>query len=225
MNVTKRIVFMIAIGVLGTFVAGASIITTTTWAPDTTPDGFGTGVLRGVTVTYTAVVDATRQSGETITVPWNTALGTAPVCITPSCSDNSAGVIGTESATQAVDIHFSTPVINPVLLMAYTDPGSSMIFGQSLTLLSSNNAQLSGNTVAFVGAGNAVNDGFAAQFTGSISDITFTYVFQGTGLGAGGSNYTSAAFTVGDVPEPASLGLGIAGLVGLLIYRRRAVAR
>jgi hypothetical protein len=221
MNVTKRIVFMVAIGVLGTLVAGASIITTTTWAPDTTPDGFGTGVLRGVTVTYTAVADATRQSGETITVPWNTALGTAPVCVTPSCSDNSAGVIGTESLAQAVDIHFATAVVNPILFMAYTDPGSSMTFASSLTLLSSNNAQLSGNTVAFVGATNTVNDGFAAQFTGSFTDITFTYA-DVPGVNGG---YTSAAFTVGDVPEPASLGLGIAGLLGLLIYRRRAVAR
>jgi hypothetical protein len=222
MNVTKRIVFMVAIGVLGTLVAGASMITTATWAPDGVPDGFGTGVLNGVTVTYTAVDDPTHGSGTSFAVNWSTALGTAPVCVTPSCSDTSAGLIGTESLTQAVDIHFSNAVVNPILFVAYTDPGSSMTFGQSLTLLSSNNSQLSGNTVSFVGASNTVNDGFAAQFTGRVSDITFTYAFQGAGVNGG---YTSAAFTVGDVPEPASLGLGIAGLVGLLIYRRRAVAR
>ena len=223
MKITKRIGFTAALVLLGTFanVAGASMITTTTWAPDLVPDGLGAGMLNGVTVTYSTIADAARYAGETVVSPnsdWNAIFGT--VC---PCSDVSGGVFGTESLAALENIHFSSPVLNPILFISDGDAGSSMNFGSTvLTFLSSNNAQLTGSVVTFVGANNTAIDGFAARLNGTFTDINFTYSFQGAGVNGG---YTSAVFSLSEAPEPASLALAFSGVFGLWIYRRRNLAR
>jgi hypothetical protein len=90
-----------------------------------------------------------------------------------------------------------------------------------LTLLSSNNATLSGSVITFgAGASDSVNDGFAVMITGTFGPSTPLSFGYSVAPSAG---VDSIAITLGEVPEPASLGLAFAGVFGLWIYRRRAV--
>jgi hypothetical protein len=246
MSVTKRIVLIAVVVMLGVFanVAGASMIDTTTWNPETNRDGTGVGILDGITVTYTTAntgptgSGTNRNAGYTVVagLNWNTNTVTSPIpCST--CSDTSAALLGTEIGVgaaapsgQAQSIHFSAPVFNPYLFVVFGDPGSSMDFGATtLTLLSSNNATLSGNIVTFgSGATNTAGDGFVARFSGSFENIAFQFIRQPQTTQPPSDTFNGVTFTVGvdgAVPEPASLGLGLAGIVGMLIYRRRTAVR
>jgi hypothetical protein len=113
----------------------------------------------------------------------------------------------------------------------FTDANTSLDFGPLvLTLLDSNNAQLAGSVVSFLGSLKSLDDGFAATINGTFgpgSPIVFIY---DTSPG----DYESFAFTVGipvdvaAVPEPSTLAsAGIATLIGLGVAwcrRQRAAA-
>ena len=98
-----------------------------------------------------------------------------------------------------------------------------MDFGSlSLTLLSSNHAQLAGDVVSFAGSTNSFDDGFGLQINGTFgpsSSISFNY----TEITPGEFNFDSVAFTVGvsAVPEPSTLVLGLIGGAGMIAFGRR----
>ena len=220
MKIKKYTIFAIAaVSVLSTFAApaGASTITTVKWAVDSVKDGFGTGMLDGVTVTYNTLTGISGASYNGINW-WTVGAGTSAVC-SPCSDDPSASTMGTNTRGFQESISFSAAVVNPILLITYGSLNSSIdLSGLSFALLSSNHTQLSGNVITFSAGSHTIDDGFAVQLNGTFgpqAPITF-------GFTPGNGELDTIAFTVGQVPEPASLSLAFAGVFGLWIYRRRS---
>lgn len=123
----------------------------------------------------------------------------------PTTSSSTIG-IGTGSNYQ---ISFSQQISNPLLYFNYIDIGDSFDFsGQSISLLQSNFAAISGASIisAQVGAVNQAEAGFIVQVLGSYgpsAPVNFDYIGSGTSVG----------FTAGVqlVPVPLPLmGVGVA---------------
>jgi hypothetical protein len=233
----KYIVLIAVLSMLGALAstAGASMIlgNTATWAVDNSQDGVGTGILSGVTLNYTTLSGHANSGVSYQNVNWwNVGAGTAAECNT--CYDQSAtpnfpsaAMIGANAGTPQTDTITFTggQIVNPIIFMDWGNPGTTMDFGSlTLVMLSSNNASLSGSVVTFgAGATNSINDGFSAEILGTFGpsqSLSFIATAQPTIYGT----FDGVAVTLGDVPEPASLGLGLVGIVGLCLYRRR-VAR
>jgi hypothetical protein len=224
MRIQNKYVMAVAVlSMLGALAgtAGASMITTATWAVDGISDGVGVGVLNGISLAYSSPLYGISTQGGNY---WNTGLGTAPACGgAGGCSDTSAAFFGADGAAAAQQITFGATIVNPILFVSYGHGGSSLNFGSlSLTMLSSNNASLSGDVVTFTASpGNTVDDGFAVRINGTFGPSTplnFTETsFQTNSV----YQLDGMAFTLGEVPEPASLGLAFAGVVGMWFYRRR----
>jgi len=213
---------MLAFGLLAK-PAAASMITTASWVPDVLSDGTAAGTLNGIGLTLSTIVISpnTPNIGYTYqaTTWWNTGLGTSPWA---PYSSGDAAVIGTKTSNSTQTIAFTSSITNPILLATFGDANTTLNFGSlPLTLLSSNNATLSGSVITFgAGASDSVNDGFAVMITGTFGPSTPLSFGYSVAPSAG---VDSIAITLGEVPEPASLGLAFAGVFGLWIYRRRAV--
>jgi hypothetical protein len=199
-------------------------VLTTTWAADGSEDGTGTGTLGSNTLTYFTVSGAGNAGITIANIFWDSSLAT--VAAGPY-SDQSAGVLGVDGSStnvQAQTIQFSAAIVDPLILINYSDEGTSLDFGSLLlTLLGSNNAQLTGSVVTFTGSTNTVDDGFVARINGSFgpgTPLTFNY-------GTTNETFDSVAFSIGEsgVPEPATLTLSVFALAALGIARRRIAAR
>ncbi len=213
--------------------ARAQSVDTVNWAADATTDGTGTGTLAGGTITVTySTIPAAGNAGITIGDNWNVAPATDGAVGT-GVTNQTGGVFGTLSSLTGVPplsfaqaIQFSSNVTNPILYVNFSDATTTMDFGtQTLTLLDSNNAQLAGNIISFVGSTNGFGDGFAAQVNGTFgpgTPIQFTYFSSGSVSG-----FDSVGFTVGvplsAVPEPGSIALlfGLVSVGGMALRRRK----
>jgi len=136
----------------------------------------------------------TINSGDAINGTGTDALGRTSV------KSVDLGING--NTTETLVLTFSQAVSNPYLFFTYTDAGDSVKFLNPFILIDSNNAQVAGDTVTFVGAGNSQNDGFIVQLLGSYAantQISFLYNNPNAGV-------ESVAFTAGvDVPAPLPL--------------------
>lgn len=213
-------------------IARADILDTVNWAPDSSVDGTGTGVLAGTnTVTYTTAVGF--NAGETFPLDWASYLGTAGAT-GGSVTYQSGGALGGASNGTPQTITFSSSVAQPVLLVNYLGgpPGvyAADVFdfgSNSFSLLSSYNAVAVGNVVsATTATTDTANDGFGIQFFGTFgpgNPLQFTY----TSDGQGPDGLQTVSFTVGipvPVPEPDSLTLLLGSSVlcaGGYAWRRR----
>ncbi|AFZ22841.1 PEP-CTERM putative exosortase interaction domain-containing protein [Cylindrospermum stagnale PCC 7417] len=178
------------------------VLNTVNWNADNTVNGTGTGILDGVTVSYTTAI--TSNAGTTINNNnWNTSFATDSVGAS-ILSGGALGINTSTSSTQTQTINFSGNIVNPVLLFNYLDGSTSFSFsGLTVALLDSFNASLSGSTVSPVGANNGFNDGFALKIFGNFGSAN-PLVFQTNALANAGPQ--TVAFTVGtEVPEPASM--------------------
>jgi hypothetical protein len=217
----------------------AVTLDTVNWAADTTVDGTGTGVLGGSnTVSYTTAVGFNAGT-ESINNLWATNLGTA-AATGGSVSFQTGGILGGAAATTGPGttqtITFSSTVVKPILLVDFLGgPGTttgvfandSFNFGTNgFTLLSSHNATASGNIVSSTTAvTDSADDGFGIQFAGTFGPgAPLQFIYTSDGRGANGLQ--TVAFTVGvAVPEPASIGILLSGIIGIALLRRRRIQR
>ncbi len=87
----------------------------------------------------------------------------------------------------------------------------------------SNNAQLTGDLLTYVGSANGENDGAGVRINGTFgpgTPIKFNY----TEITPSISDFDSVGFTVGvSVPEPSTFVVGFVGALGMITYgwRRR----
>jgi len=208
---------------LGPARAQAQFYDTVNWVPKTTADGMGSGTLKNgsIAVTYTTAVGAHSNSGFTYPINWNTSLATA-AGVGMGVNHLLAGTLGENpGAPQVNTVTFSATVTNPIFLLTFADADSTYNFGAiPITFLSSHNAQLAAGVVTFLGAGDSVNDGFAAQLIGTFGPSN-PLTFLSTALTS-----ESQTFTVGlaIVPEPSSLvliGTVFLPLAGASVWMRR----
>jgi PEP-CTERM motif len=199
---------------------------TVNWAPDSSIDGTGTGVLNGTTVTYFTATGF--NAGETFSENWASYLGTMGAT-GGSVSFQLGGVLGGAALPTgtAQTITFSSTIVNPVLLVNFlgglgnTFDSDTLNFGtNTFTVLSENNAVQSGNSMlATSSVTDSADDGFGIQFNGTFgpgTPLVFNYGSDGLGL----NNLQTVAFTIGipavaTTPEPSTLALVCIGAVGL----------
>jgi hypothetical protein len=187
------------------------------------PKTSGSGTLAGGTIVVTYTTAAVGNAGLTFNDPMPALPPT-----TTGVTNQTAGVFGVTNTGTTETVTFSIPVLNPILIENFTDPNVTYTFSNPVTLLAQNNAQLAGNVLSFVGAGDRSTDGFSLQLTGTFS--SFSFVALETGSGLNGSGIDTQAFTVSaaaatGVPEPSTF--AAAGLMTLagLAYRHRRRAR
>ncbi len=222
-------------------IARASVLDTVNWAPDTSIDGTGTGVLGGTTtVTYSTAVGF--NAGVSYPENWASYLGTA-AATGGSVTYQSGGVLGGASPSvggTTETITFSSTVTNPILLVAFlggqgTYAADTFNFGpNSYTLLSSFDATSSAPVVSGTTADTDIaDDGFGIQFQGTYgpgNPLVFNYSSDPTNGLAFDDGLQSVAFTVGvplsTIPEPSTLTvwmlLGLVSLVFLSLSPRSA---
>ena len=233
------VVFLtISIGLSASHARGGGLETVNWVSPNPVADeiaGTGSGTLGSDTVGYTTVPGGLGNAATTIGDNWNANLATAGA-VGSGASNLTGGVLGTvpgpgNSTPNSIveNISFSGTVIDPVLLLNYTDANTSMSFGNlSLSVLSSNNAQLTGDLLTFTGSSNSFNDGVALQINGTFGP-TQSLTFYYTEITPSVSNFDSVGFTIGQaVPEPSAFVLGLAsivGMIGLGLRRRARLAR
>ena len=206
---------------------GGSALDTVNWVPSVSGNGQGTGTLANGTITVNYFSVAAGNSGNTI--PDNFATSPATASAVPNgLTHATAGVVGaTTTAPELEQIYFSSTVTNPTLLVNFTDTTAKWVFqGMTITLLSSNNAQVTaGVLVNFAGSSKSSNDGFAAIVNGTFGPATPISFFETTTAPGG---FDSQAFTIGiaSVPEPASIVSGSLATLMVLGYawrRRKAI--
>jgi len=204
--------------------AAGGPLDTVNWAPDGTVDGTGTGTLGGTTnVTY--ITNAIFNASQTFSIDWDSSLATDGA-VGSGATNLLGGAMGASLFTPTQQtITFDAPVINPILLVDFTDAGDSMDFGPlSIALLDSNNASLVGSTMTFAGSTDSADDGFALQIFGSFGSgvpLTFQYISSDPGA-------NSVAFTIGvpsTAPEPGTFALLLPalGLIGTAVAHRKRI--
>ena len=215
--------------ILSASAAQAQSYDTVNWLPDTNPDGFGSGTLSSgsIVVGYSTAVGL-GNAGTTVVPDFATSTATAPG-IGAGVTRNLGGVLGAGSTGQTQTITFSAPVVNPIFLLDYGDANTTFNFGATpITFLSSNHANNAGGVVTFPGATDNLNDGFAAQLTGTFgpgTPLVFTSISSGSPQ--------TQAFTVGipfvkptSTPEPGTCALfASSALTGAAFLRRRKTAK
>jgi hypothetical protein len=208
----------VVLGLMGGF-ARADVLQTVVWAPDDNRDGFGTGTLGGTTVTYTTVAGA-GDAGSTIPASAWTSSPATNDAVGDGATDPSGGLFGTTGQGQLSTIEFEDSIVDPILLVNFADPGTSIdLSGLNFEQLDANNAALASGVYTFAGAANTSSDGFAVRLLGTFgpaAPISFLYNASPTG------GFASVAFTVGRlVPEPGSIALVGIGLAGMLVVAGR----
>ena len=190
--------------------AWAQQIDTVNWANDTVADGTGTGTLSNgtITVNYTTQADG----GVTLPIDFNNSLATNDAVGTGVTHLIAVAITANNLTAATQTVRFSSAVINPIVYIVFADPNTSLTFTAPLTLLDSNNAQLSGgNLVTFAGSTNTSNDGFAARVNGAFgpaNPLSFIYSNQ-----SGAAQSFSLTVGLTPVPEPGSVAL----LVGIAV--------
>ena len=174
----------------------------------------------GVTLTST---DGPVNGGTTFPADWPNQAGTNNVpgiaglaAANRNSIDWMAGSVGSANVTFT-----GGSVTNPILLFDFTDPGETFDFDDALSLSILDQSPAgsvsiaAGNVVTLNGApGNGPDDGFALQLLGNFT--TFNFATNLSLLSA-----QSVGFSIAAVPEPVSMALMTAGLLGLLAMVRR----
>ena len=231
-DVMKRIAVILVVALI--FVSSGATawasLETVNWNADNTNDGSGTGVLAGtINVTYSSA--SGFNSGQSLFENWASYLGTA-AATGGSVSYQSGGILGGAAAGTTETITFSSSVAQPILLvnwLGYSGRNSDDVFNfgsNTFTLLSSYGATSLGTVVSGVGDTDTTNDGFGIQFQGTFgpgAPLVFTYTSDGTGT----NGLQTVGFTIGTVPEPATIIiwslLGMGSWLGMKVVRRRRV--
>ena len=222
-------------------IARASVLDTVNWAPDTSIDGTGTGVLGGTTtVTYSTAVGF--NAGVSYPENWASYLGTA-AATGGSVTYQSGGVLGGASPSvggTTETITFSSTVTNPILLVAFlggqgTYAADTFNFGpNSYTLLSSFDANVFRRRSFLAPPQTRIlrtmGSGFSSKALTDRKSTVFNYSSDPTNGLAFDDGLQSVAFTVGvplsTIPEPSTLTvwmlLGLVSLVFLSLSPRSA---
>ncbi len=207
--------------VLFLFAAPASAVTVwTDWisVSDTTPGA--SGLLNGVTVTYSGqVIDFVINGTSNIWSPNSSFIG-GTVTASPSTVGDDIRLNGIiRLATGA--LFFSSPVVNPVFAiwsLGSPSTAASFTFNATPTLEAGGpNSQFGGSSIVVNGNTLSGNEGNGVvEFTGTFNSITWSHTIE---------NFY--AFTVGvngpsgpTVPEPSMWLLLGSGLGGLFVLRR-----
>lgn len=209
--------------------AHAAILVTVNWDADTTADGLATGTLQGAnfgpaTINYSA----SGGSGGTLIsgtdADWLNSSATDAVFSGHDTSGVLSESIDTHDNTITLTVANGYSVINPILLVNWTDASSSLTFAGiaagDISVTDSNGASptISGTTNAVVsyGGSNTVNDGFALQLSGTYTSMSFTLASSGETIGL-----SLAADSVNVVPEPSSYPIILGAAVLLVVACRR----
>jgi hypothetical protein len=196
------------------------------WAADVTADGLASGTLGPLAVTLTST-DGTVNGGFTFPADWPNQAGTngVPGIAALAGANRNAIDWNAGSAGVATITFTGGSATNPILLFDFTDPGETFDFEDALSLSILDQSPAgsvsiaAGNVVTLNGApSNGPDDGFALQLQGAFT--TFTFATNLNLLSAQSVGFSIAAEVI--VPEPASMALMSAGMLGLLaIVRRR----
>ncbi|BDS08027.1 hypothetical protein NT6N_30670 [Oceaniferula spumae] len=137
------------------------------------------------------------------------------------------------NATSIVTFNFGALITNPVLSFSDVDTQTTMVFSQSFTVLTSTgNLTHTGNNIGSAGAGSSATDAAifgeesagSIQFTGTFSQLQFTINNTGPDPDDDDDRTGFVVSTVSapqEIPEPAPWLLGSAGLLFLVMRRRK----
>jgi hypothetical protein len=208
------------IGFVSTLDAASVTVATWTANPNT-----GGGL-----VTVSGTLGANSLTLQTAAVPpnagsaffedWTATPATNAYVMSQSPTSGNTSIAIAQGASTTETLTFTTPLVNPVLLIDFGDPTVTYNFGTlSVTALSLNHASLSSGTLSFPGATDTDGDGAAIQVNGTFSTFSFSASDSG---GRTDTQRFTVAVTI--VPEPSSIVMGAtASFVGLFWgWRKRS---
>jgi hypothetical protein len=221
---TRRLTVVVSAAALLILTAGHASADTT-WTDWTTASngapGSASGTLTGITVSYSGELDDFRISANSgIWAPNSSFVGGTSTA-SPSTVNDDLRLNGSFTGTNTIT--FGSPITNPLIAiwsLGAPGLGASFTFNATPTFeVGGPNSQFGGSPISVVGNTVTGNEGNGVvQFTGTFTSISWTDTFE---------NFY--AFTVGtagtttpQVPEPSTLLLLGASVIGLGIALRRA---
>lgn len=181
--------------------------------------GSATGTLNGVGVTYSGELDSAVTNGTSQDWLPNSSFIGGSVDTSPSSVGDIIFLNGNFTGTDTIT--FGSPIVNPVFaIWSLGSPSVPATFTFSLTPTfeaGGPNSQFGGLAITVAGNDVSGREGNGVvQFTGSITSFTFTTTFEnfyGFTVGTAGGAPTG-------VPEPSTMLLLGAGIIGLATVRR-----